>query len=153
MILDRLDQSDLYARLGDRFAAGFAYLRSTDLAALPDGRYLIRGDDLLAIVQTYTTKPPEQGRWEAHRHHADIQFIVRGVEQMAVTPLPGMKLLPPYDPQKDVEFYAGGATAGEFFTVSAGRFALFLPHDVHMPSLMLERPAEVKKVVVKVRME
>ena len=153
MIFDRLDQSDLYSRLGDRFAAGFAYLRSTDLVALPDGRYSIRGDDVFAIAQTYTTKPPGQGRWEAHRHHADIQFIVRGVERMGVTPLPGMKLLPPYDPQKDVEFYAGDSTAGEVFTVAAGQFALFLPHDAHMPSLMLETPAEVKKVVIKVRLQ
>src|SRR4051812_30057365 len=113
MIFDRLDQSELYDRLGDRFAAGFAYLRTTDLLALPDGRCPIRGDDVLAIVQTYATKPPEQGRWEAHRHHADIQLIVRGVERMAVTPLHGMKLLPPYDPEKDVEFYADDATVGE----------------------------------------
>jgi YhcH/YjgK/YiaL family protein len=153
VILDRLDRCDPYLRLGDRFAAGFDYLRSTDLAALSDGRYEIRGSDVVAIVQTYVTKPPKWGRWEAHRHHADIQLIVRGVERLGILPLGDRQPLPPYDAERDVEFYAGDASAGRHFTVAAGEFAVFLPHDLHMPSLMLHEPAEVKKVVVKVRLD
>ena len=65
----------------------------------------------------------------------------------------GMTVESPYDAEKDVEFYAGGAEIGKFFNVDAGEFALFFPHDVHMPSLAIAKPqAAVKKVVVKVRL-
>ncbi|MEO6434958.1 MAG: YhcH/YjgK/YiaL family protein [Tepidisphaeraceae bacterium] len=155
MILDRLDRCDLYRNLGERFAAGFDYLRSTDLTALPDGRYDIRGHEVVAIVATYSTRPLEQGRWEAHRNHADIQYLIRGRERIGIAPLaPALKLLPPYDPEKDVEFYApGDRLASQLVTVEQGDFALFLPHDVHNPNLLIDSPAEVKKVVIKVRLE
>ncbi|MEA2709814.1 MAG: hypothetical protein QOF78_2415 [Phycisphaerales bacterium] len=157
MILDRLEYSTHYAALGERFAAGFAYLREHDLATLPDGRYDIDGKNVIAIVQTYVSKPRAQGRWEAHRDHADIQFLVSGAERMGVTPMESMTLESPYDAEKDVEFYAdaggAGGGGGKFFDVAAGEFALFFPHDVHMPSLAIASPQTVKKVVIKVRLQ
>jgi YhcH/YjgK/YiaL family protein len=154
VILDRLEFAHSYRALGERFAAGFDYLRTTDLASLPDGRYDIRGRDLVAIVQTYQTKPIDDGRWESHRHHADIQFIIRGRERMGVAPLsPELQLEPPYDAEKDLEFYAAPSSAGQLITVTEGNFAVFLPHDVHMPNLLIDAPAEVKKVVIKVQLD
>ena len=157
MILDRLEESVHYAPLGQGFAAGFAYLRETDLVNLADGRYEIDGKNVLAIVQTYLPRSYAEGRWEAHRDHADIQFIATGAEQMGVTPMNGVMVETPYDPATDVEFYHSGV-AGKFFEVNAGEFALFYPHDVHMPSLELAaardraKPEAVKKVVIKVRL-
>jgi biofilm protein TabA len=155
VILDRLDYCDRYRPLGERFAAGFDYLRQTDLAALADGRYDIVGRDVLAIVQTYNTRPLAEGRWEAHRAHADIQFIIRGRERMGIVPRsPALELQPPYDVERDVEFYAArnGAAGPQLVKVEQGGFAIFLPHDVHMPSLLIDASAEVKKVVIKVRL-
>ena len=153
MILDRLEFAVRYRALGERFAAGFDYLRTTDLSSLPDGRYDVRGRDVVAIVQTYQTKAIDQGRWESHRLHADIQFVIRGRERMGVAPLSReLKLEPPYDAEKDVEFYEAPPSAGQLITVVEGSFAIFLPHDVHMPNLLIDAPTEVKKVVVKVRL-
>ena len=125
MILDRLENSFVYAQLDRRFAAGFAYLRETDLTNVPDGRYEIDGSNVVAIVQAYATKPRSAGRWEAHRDHADIQYVVTGAERMGVVPMDGMQLQPPYDPEKDVEFYTGDDDGGgdggcQFFSVAAG---------------------------------
>jgi YhcH/YjgK/YiaL family protein len=150
MILDRLEHSVHYARLGDGFAAGFAYLRETDLANLADGRYAIDGENVFAIVQTYSTKLRAEGRWEAHRSHADIQFMVSGTERMGVAPLEGMTVASKYDPETDVAFYRGERT--KFFDVWAGEFAMFFPHNVHMPGLVTLSPESVKKVVIKVRL-
>ena len=150
MILDRLEDSVHYASLGERFAAGFAYLRETDLVNLADGRYDIDGKNVFAIVQTYAAKPREQGRWEAHRDYADIQFVASGAEQMGVTWMGQVTVESPYDTERDVEFYRGDG--GKFFDVTTGEFALFFPHDVHMPSLAMAKPQTVKKVVIKVRL-
>ena len=154
MILDRLEFADRYRALGPRFAAGFEYLRSTDLAALGDGRYEIGGRELVAIVQTYRTKTLAEGRWESHRHHADIQFIIRGRERMGIAARSaGLKVQPPYDAGGDVEFSVADAAVGQLVMVEAGSFAVFFPHDVHMPNLLIDAPAEVKKVVIKVRLD
>ena len=155
MILDRIEHSLPYHRLGDGFAAGFTYLRETNFDEVADGRYDIAGAGagVVAIVQTYSAKPQAQGRWEAHRDHADIQFVARGAERMGVVPAGTVRVQSPYDAEKDVEFYAGGADVGNFFNVAAGEFAVFFPHDVHMPSLAIaQQPQAVKKVVIKVRL-
>ena len=155
MILDRLEESVHYAPLGKRFAAGFAYLREKDLVNLADGRYEIQGKDVFAIVQTYLPKTHAEGRWEAHRDCADIQYVVSGAERMGAASLVGVTVESPYDAEKDVEFYHS-VNGGNFFEVNAGEFAVFYPHDVHMPSLELAagsaKPQEVKKVVIKVRL-
>jgi YhcH/YjgK/YiaL family protein len=152
MILDRLDTSAGYDALGPRFAAGFDYLRRTNLAAVADGKYPILGDDVFAIVQRYQTKPPSEGRWEAHRVYADIQYVVAGREGMGVAPLAGAQVETLYDADRDVEFFKPSASPGRLLTVGAGEFAVFLPHDVHMPSLAINASAEVFKVVIKVRL-
>jgi YhcH/YjgK/YiaL family protein len=153
LILDQLSHCDFYRRLSDHFAAGFDYLRQTDLAKIPDGRYAIRGDDVLAIVQSYTTRPIEQGRWEAHRRNADIQLVIAGRERMGVAPLERMKTQQPYEAASDLEFFTDDSRAGQFVLVEQGSFAIFLPQDVHMPSMAIDGGAlaPVKKVVVKVR--
>jgi regulator of protease activity HflC (stomatin/prohibitin superfamily) len=49
--------------------------------------------------------------------------------------------------QKDLQKLKG---TGDFFTVPAGTFAIFWPHDGHMPDVALKSPQPVKKAVVKV---
>ena len=151
MILDRLSNAYLYHALGERFRRGFEYLTANASGNVPDERYQIAGDDVVAIVASYNTKPPAQGRFEAHRRHADIQFIAAGVERMGVHLLePTDKPNTSYDAEKDVEFYE---CAGDSVTVDAGSFTIFLPHDIHMPNLMIDTPEYVKKIVIKVRLD
>ncbi len=93
MIIDQLNnvQSGFYpalfsaadeSGLAQRLSAGFAYLQNADLAGLEPGRVEIDGDQVFAFVQEYTSKPMEQGRWEAHVKYIDIQYIVSGEEQI-----------------------------------------------------------------------
>jgi YhcH/YjgK/YiaL family protein len=150
VIFDHLSGADPYFCLGENFIAGFQYLRATAFDTVPDGRYRIRGDDVFATVQTYHTKPIEQGRWEAHRHYADIQYLIRGCEGIGMAHLDEMTVAEPYSRDHDVEFFIGHSRV-QFIRVDRGSFAIFLPQDVHMPGLMFETPTQVRKVVVKVR--
>jgi len=148
VIFDQLSECEPYRKLGENFIAGFDYLCSSAIENIPDGRYPIVGDDVFAMVQSYQTKPLAQGRWEAHRHHADIQYIVAGAETMGIAPRSAMTIAEPYTREKDLEFFRG---SGQFVRVDQGFFAIFLPQDVHMPGLLIDQPAAVKKIVVKVR--
>ena len=159
MILDQLKHAAAYRNVGANFAAGIDYLLHSDFAHIPDGRYEVIGSHNFAIVQSYTTKPPEKGRWEAHRRYADIQYMLAGGERMGVVSIERTKVEQAYDGERDLEFFmlnsggGGGEGAPQVLTVEQGSFAIFLPHEVHMPTLMIDRPAAVRKVVVKVRLD
>jgi YhcH/YjgK/YiaL family protein len=74
--------------------------------------------------------------------------MVEGAEVMGCAALADLQVTEPYNVEKDVLFLTG---TGNFFTVSAGMFAIFFPHDAHMPQLAVTTPAPVRKIVVKVR--
>src|SRR2546430_2204650 len=109
MILDHLQNAHHYHALHRLFPRAFQYLAQTDFASLSPGRHPIDGDNLIAIFQSYDTKPAQEAKWEAHRSYADIQYIINGRERVGIAPLHEMFPLTAYDAAKDVAFFAGGA--------------------------------------------
>lgn len=149
MILDHLRNASLYRGLGPNFARAFDFLAGPEWRSLPDGRHEIDGQRLIALPQSYTTRPREKGRWEAHRRYADIQLIVRGREMMGFAPLDQLAVEQPYDPATDCLFLTG---QGQLLTVAEGEFAVFLPQDAHMPCLAIDEPQPIAKIVLKVEL-
>ena len=149
MIVDTLAQASRYEPLHPQFKAAFDFLRNTDLHALAVGRTEIDGDRLFALTQGYETKPAQDGKLEAHRMYIDIQFVIAGEEYIGYAPLGSQPPAEPFNAGKDIGFYHGDASLTR---VSAGMFAIFFPHDAHLPSRHLTAPAQVKKVVLKVLM-
>lgn len=148
MIIDLLENAATYESLGEGFARAFAYLRSGRPATDPVGSHRLDGDNLYVNVEEYTSKPIEQGRFEAHRQYADVQYVVTGCERMGYAPLDVVKVVEPYDARRDVAFFTG---QGVMLRVPAGTFTVFLPQDAHMPCIADGSPAPVRKVVVKIR--
>ncbi len=150
MIIDRLDGAHITTALPPRLAQALDFLRRTDTAALSIGRHDIDGDRLFALVQEYTSRPPDQCVWEAHRAHIDVQYVARGIERMGYTHISQAVEREPYDGARDVTFFEPG---GDFVTVRAGTFTIFGPEDVHAPGHAAGAPLPVLKIVVKVRIE
>ncbi len=154
----------VYGRLEDllkhdiitgRVKAGLEYLATLKVTCLmgkEEGyreRIDLDGDNLYVLHQVYTTRHRETARFEAHRHHIDLQMVWHGEEFVTVAGLPGLKTLMPYDNEKDIEFF-------EYFLASdlllvSGWVGVLYPYDAHAPSIATSRPALVKKTVVKVR--
>jgi biofilm protein TabA len=149
MIADTLAQSSRYASLAPRFAAAFAFLRNLS-SDQPLGRHDIEGDDCFALVQTYTTKPIAEAKFEAHRSYIDIQFIQSGQETLLWSPLAGLAETRGYDGEKDFALFATPNIATPL-NLRAGDFTIFFPEDAHAPALELDAPCQVRKVVIKVR--
>jgi YhcH/YjgK/YiaL family protein len=147
MIVDHIRNAQAYAKLGERVAAGLKYLTETNFAGMPNGKVEIRGKEIYAIVNQYETKPQDQGKWEAHRRYIDIQYVVGGCEKVGFGDVADMKIAQDYNAEKDCAFYSG---KGDFVSLSPGLFAIFLPHDAHMPGVTHGAPSKVTKVVVKV---
>jgi biofilm protein TabA len=126
---------------------GLEFLATTELASLADGRHDIDGGRLFALMHRYTTRPPQDCRWEAHRTYADIQYVIEGVERMGIVNITRTREHEPYDEARDVAFFAPGE---DYVTVPAGMFAIFMPEDVHSPCVAAGEPAPVAKIVLKV---
>ena len=151
MVIDRLANASLYVDVLPGLAAAFDWLRTTDLASLPEGKIVIDGEALFAIVAEYTPREPSRCVVEAHRAYWDVQFVAHGEERMGWISLPEAVESVPYSPERDVAFYEAHGTS--FVRVPAGCFAIFGPQDVHMPGVAPEPGTAglVRKIVVKVR--
>ncbi len=147
MIVDRLENAALYNCLGKRFQEAFAYLKQTDFSRVALEKFELDGKNLFALPQEYETKPMGTSVWEAHRKYIDIQYIVSGREQMGTAYTPAMRVTQEYDAEKDFMLLDG---AGQYLEFTPGMFAIFYPHDAHMPSMAIGQPETVRKVVMKV---
>jgi YhcH/YjgK/YiaL family protein len=146
MILDTLENYQLYSSINERIAKGFDYLLHTDLDAIPSGKHDIEGDTIFALVQEYQTKPLAECKLESHKNYIDIQYVIRGEEFMGVTTKNNQKILE-VNEDKDYTFYEGTTS---LVRVSKGMFTIFFPDDLHQPCVQTELASEVKKVVIKV---
>lgn len=147
MIIDHISHADHYLNISPGIAAGLKFLKTLDFDSLQPGRNDIDGDSLFVMIQQYSTRFPDDGKWESHRRYADIQFVVEGEEQMGYAPLESMTVKTGYVAERDCTIYEG---AGDFIRFRKGDFGIFFPQDVHMPSIAVDQPAAVKKAVVKV---
>lgn len=133
------------------FQEELAFLRSFD-GTLWEGRRDIRPGKSFALYQSYTPKPAEAAKFEAHRKWIDLQFVWKGRESMLHAHL--SKLAPadtPYDPDRDAALWSN-ALVPDFSTLKleSGDLAVFFPHDVHAPGIESGPIEPVVKVVVKV---
>ena len=148
MIADSLQNAYLYNIISPKLAQGFAWLAQFD-ASTPDGRYDIDGDEVFAMVQSYTSAPASEKKFEAHRKYTDIQFLVSGTEIMLCTPVSGLVPATEFDAKKDIVFFAEPTTSTIIQCVP-GTFTVFFPHDGHKPGCSVSGPTAIRKVVVKV---
>jgi YhcH/YjgK/YiaL family protein len=147
MIIDALHNYRMYLSLHPEFQKAFRFLLRKELITIPCGKYAIGRKGTYAIVQEYKTKKPSEGVIECHRKYIDIQFIVKGAELIGVCNKANCKAAR-YEPKRDFQRLEGKS---DFITLRAGHFAIFMPHDGHMPCLMRDRRSEkVRKIVVKV---
>lgn len=150
MIYDTLDNIGQYTALLPQIAKAVDFLKRTDLADMPDGRVDIDGDNVYANIQSYATKSIDMRGFEAHRKYADIQFVISGDGELCgvAVPTEDQTVVLPYDEAKDVLFCAPASC--DWFKLTPGYFAIFLPQDAHEPGRQYGEVANVKKCVVKV---
>lgn len=148
MILDTLAHADRYVPLHPLFRIGFDYIRqfSPDTA---DGKYALDGEKLFALVQSYTTAPASEKRFETHRKYIDIQYIISGEETLYHAPFEGLEVNVPYDAEKDAMFYRDPAVSSAT-ALRAGEFTIYFPNDGHKGACALHQPTSVRKIVLKV---
>lgn len=149
MIHDNLEHCNLYSGLNPLFKKAFDYLLKTDFNKLELGKHAIEGDDLFVITMEYDTKEASECLLENHRKYIDIQYILSGEEFIGITTFNNQPAVVPYDETKDIAFYNNAYTS--LLKLVQGQFAIFFPHDMHVPCLKTEKATKVRKAVFKIR--
>ena len=146
MILDRIEQADLYTKLNPHFTKAFAFLRQEGLDKLADGRHDIDGDDVYAQVIKGTGKTRGEAKLEAHRKYIDVQYIISGRDDIGWKNYSACRnSMGDYNSEEDLELLADSASA--WITICPGDFAILFPEDAHAPGV---GEGAFHKVVVKV---
>ncbi|HBF35707.1 MAG TPA: YhcH/YjgK/YiaL family protein [Firmicutes bacterium] len=129
------------------------YLKNTEIGKLPVGRYEIEGTKIFALVQEYQTSPWEKKKAETHQKFIDVQYVYQGVEVAGYSLTDTKNVISENKlAEKDAAFY--GSVEGEKdLILSAGRYAIFFPTDIHRPGCNFETEHSVKKVVIKVAVD
>jgi biofilm protein TabA len=150
--INRKEFAVSYFRNKERWDKAFTFLKNNNLSKLELKRYDIDGDNLYVSVNEYLTRNSEDARYEVHQKYIDIQYIISGKELIGVVPISLKKeVLVPYDANKDVEFLT--MAEGVEHTAIPDRFFMFFPSDAHRPNLKDGENSQVRKVVVKVKVD
>jgi biofilm protein TabA len=141
-----------YFKNKQRWDKAFKFLKTSDLSKLELKRYDIDGDNLFATVSEYLSKNEETTRFEAHRKYIDIQYVISGKEIMNIAPLINAKeVVTPYDAAKDIEFLTVDKINN--YSATPANFFIFFPSDAHRPGLKDGLNANVRKIVIKVKVD
>ncbi len=153
MITSTLSQLHWYKIISPNFEKAIQYALSTDFTTLETGKYSVDGENVLAIVNEYTTKPVAECDPESHQDYADIQIIITGTERFGYAPLTDQEKSTPYSKQNHVALNSIPQALLSYITLRSGEFIIFFPTDIHQPEIFLHQPALVRKVVMKVALQ
>lgn len=149
MIHDHVDNFSRYSLPGAGLILEF--LRTNPVHAWPLVEHAINGRELFVRPAAYSTRLPEEGRFEVHQLYMDVQYVISGVERMQSVPADALLPATAYDPVADIQFF----TADHGITdvcVKPGEFVVYFPGEAHRP--MCQRgsvPELVKKLVFKIK--
>ncbi len=143
MIIDKTLRAPAYGALLPGIENGLAAVNA--LKDLEVGRYEFDGGYFM--VQKGTTKPIEEGTFEAHRKYIDVQIIVEGAEEVAWQNLADLEECVPYNPEKDNARYKGAHD--HVMKITAGMFYAAFPEDGHQPVAHTKESMTFTKIVMK----
>ncbi len=153
MIIDHIKNADTYTALHPEFRRAFDFLRTSDLDSLTEGRFDFGAKGNYVIVENYTSKHWEDCRWESHIKYLDIQYIVKGREQIAWRGTEGLEITENRFSESDIAFYTSDEALVTTTIMNEGNFAVFYPGDVHRPGACIDTPQAVKKIIFKLRID
>ena len=147
MILDTLQNRELYYFLSPRLRQAFEWLDRTNVASLEVGRHDIDGDDIFVNVSELDLHPRSEAALELHREYIDIQVVFGGEEEFGWSPKSAVATpRAEFDIERDIQFFLD--TPQTFYTVREGQFTILTPEDAHAPML---GTGHVRKLIFKVR--
>lgn len=130
------------------------YLKITDFNKMNTGVHYPFGErDMLVQVIDLETKNFEKKKCEVHRKYIDVQFLVKGDEEIgfAIDTLEN-EVLENYNSERDILFYKECKNE-TFLKMIPGNFVIFFPNVVHRPGCSMIKNEIIRKIAVKINIK
>ena len=137
-----------FKKYPERWNTVFKFLIESNLKKIALGRIDLK-EDVYAFVSEYETKNFEDINYESHHKYIDFQYIIEGEEQIGLTNEKNLRIVSPYNEEKDIEYY--NYDGGKLITASTDRYFVFFPEDRHKPCLKINEQSIVRKIVFKIK--
>ncbi|MGT2934133.1 YhcH/YjgK/YiaL family protein [Streptococcus catagoni] len=148
MIIDKISRLSTYKSLHPHLDQAINYLMKRDPKTLADGKEEIWGQDVFSNYGGISPIKEPKASFEYHKAYADIHIVIEGRERI----LYGLEV------DEKIEAYQESADIGlvscqlsSVIDLIPGYFVLFFPNEYHQPGIQLNDITEIKKQVVKVR--
>ena len=148
MIIDTLDNINLYKELSDDIYAGLLFLQGVN-PGIELGVYTIN-NRVKAIVEKYGTKWYSSLEFESHKHVVDIQCPVIGTERVFWSPIADMDIKISYDIKNDRTIFVNPHAQSTHVDIGNKVFAIMFENDGHSPKHCFKSPELIKKITIKV---
>ena len=152
MIFSSIYSKDDVTKYPVAIQTAIKYLKENDFISMETGVYEIQGKDIYAQVFDAQTEPADKKRPEVHEKYVDVQFLASGKERLGFTPDTGKYKVTEQFVERDLIFYDKVENEG-FIEARPGCYSIFFPSDVHRPTVLSGEAMNVRKVVVKVKVD
>ena len=149
MLVDSFDYIACYKGLHPNLDTAIDWLNSHTLDALENGKTIIDGEKVFVNVMDADLRDAEGAAFEYHRRYADLQIDLSGSEHWGWAS--EGKPEGEFSTESDAGFASGPEHAGG--ELREGRFVIFFPGELHKPGVAQPDCRNVRKAVVKIRME
>ncbi len=146
MIITSIQQLSRYEGISSKMKRAIAFLQSTDISTIPEGKTAIDGDDIFVIRSKTEMMPAQQVKLEAHNAYIDLQVPLHQAEtfgwadrQTLQTPVSA------FDTERDIIFFEDSIPT--LVNVHPMECIIFFPEDAHAPCI---GKGLTDKVIVKV---
>lgn len=145
--MKKLDLTELKAL----FPVAHDFIMSHDMNEIQEQRYEL-GNNAYVNVESYNTYSFEERKYESHKKHVDIQYIITGSENILTADVETLFICQEYNEKSDIAFY-DNSVSGQDNYLQAGEVLLLEPKDGHMPCISINDSIYVKKAVFKIPVE
>lgn len=129
------------------------YFKENDLVSMAPGKYELDGDNMILQVLDVETTERCNLRPEVHETYIDVQFLAKGKELIGCYPDMGDNIVDENLLEtRDLIFYKNNENAREtLLEMQEGSYAVFYPHDVHIPAIIKDESITIRKIVMKIK--
>ena len=142
MIRTTVTEINRYFCLGRGIKLAVDFIKNSDLASLPPGRYPIDGAKVFALIQEVRTIFSEEALFENHFRSADLQMTISGEECVGYCPVAKLIKSGSYNEADCIMQNKANESVSIFF-----------PEDGHQPYVTRDISQPIKKIVVRINME
>jgi len=100
-------------------------------------------------VETYTTKPFHEKRYEIHHDFVDVQFVLKGEEYIHIVSSENLTLDGEFDKDKDIGFFKENPESDVCVRLRPGMYCVIFPWEAHKPCISVGNSGVVVEKCVK----